>query len=135
MVNSSGQFLRRRVIKDALPSLVSYLVKQQTVSARAGTVYSHTLGFKYESAILNVIGRICYDLEITDIECNKVISAILPYLSHAQPPRLQQVLFLNFYSPYLTVKPMRFTESCGHADLPVARLVRKAYVTKCTTKQ
>ncbi len=97
MVTISGQFLRRRVIKDALPTFISYLVKQQVISAKAGAVYTHTLGFKFQLAILNVIGTVCHDLEITDIECHRVIAAILPYLSQRQPLRLQQVIRLGYY--------------------------------------
>ena len=92
LVNTSGHFLRRRVIKDALPTLVSYLIKQQVISAKAGAIYTQTLGFKFQLAILNVIGTVCRDLDITDIECDKVIVAILPYFSQAQPLRLQQVI-------------------------------------------
>ena len=92
LVNISGHFLRRRVIKDALSTLVSYLIKQQVISAKAGAIYTQTLGFKFQLAILNVIGTVCRDLDITDIECDKVIVAILPYFSQAQPLRLQQVI-------------------------------------------
>ena len=93
MINCSGQFMRRRVIKDAFPSFTSYLKKQHVISLKAGAVYSHTLGFKLQLAILNIIGTMCRDLEIMDIECEKIIAAILPYLSQAQPLRLQQVIY------------------------------------------
>ena len=92
MVNTSGQFMRRRVIKDALPTFTSYLDKQQVTSARAGAVYTHTLGFKLQLAILNVIGPVCHDLKIMDIYCDKVITTMLPYLSQRQPLKLQQVI-------------------------------------------
>ena len=94
MVNTSGQFMRRRVIKDAFPTLISYLKIQQSVSGKAGAIYTHTLRFKLQLAILNVLGIICHDLEITDVECDKVISSIIPYLSQRQPQILQQVCLL-----------------------------------------
>ena len=95
MVSTSGQFMRRRVVKDVLPTFTSYLDKQQVTSARAGSVYTHTLGFKFQLAVLNVIGTLCHDLEITDIDCDKVIASILPYLSQRQPLKLQQVLYVS----------------------------------------
>lgn len=91
MVNTSGEFMRRRVIKDALPTFISYLDKQQVTSARAGAVYTHTLGFKLQLAILNVIGTMCHDLKILDIHCDRVIATMLSYLSQRQPLELQQV--------------------------------------------
>ena len=103
MVNTSGQFMRRRVTKDAFPTLISYLVKQQKISAKAGAIYTQTLGFKFQLAILNAIGTVCHDLEIMDIECDKVVVAILPYLSQAQPLKLQQVICLDEYEPVIQI--------------------------------
>lgn len=90
MVNTAGQFMRRRVIKDVFPALTSFLVKQQAVSLKAGPVYNHTQGFKLQLAILNTIGNLCRDLDISDVDCDKVAWSILPYLSQRQPRQLQQ---------------------------------------------
>ena len=91
MVNTSGQFMRRRVIKEAFPTLTSFLVKQQAVSSKASPIYIHTQGFKFQVAILESIGTLCRDLEVFDVDCDKVVSAVLPYLSERQPQGLQQV--------------------------------------------
>ena len=91
MVNVSGHFMKQRVVKDVLPNLLSYLKKQHSLSANVRTTYSHTMSFKFQLAILNVLGKICHHLDILDIECGKVIAIILPYLSEKQPELLQKV--------------------------------------------
>lgn len=90
MVNTSGQFMRRRVIKDAFPALTSFLVKQQTVSLKAGPIYCHTQGFKFQLAILKTVVILCRDLDISGVDCDEVVSCIVPYLSQRQPRELQQ---------------------------------------------
>ena len=92
MVGTSDQFMRRRVIKEAFPALTSFLVKQQEVSLRAGTIYSHTQGFKFQLVILNTLCILCRDLDISGVECDGIVSCIAPYLNEKQPQELQQVL-------------------------------------------
>ncbi|KAF6089690.1 TELO2 interacting protein 1 [Phyllostomus discolor] len=85
-----GDFLRSRFCKDVLPKLASSLVTQAPVSARAGPVYSHTLAFKLQLAVLQGLGPLCERLDLGEGDLNKVADACLIYLSAKQPVKLQE---------------------------------------------
>ncbi|XP_045430634.1 TELO2-interacting protein 1 homolog isoform X2 [Pipistrellus kuhlii] len=85
-----GDFLRSRFCKDVLPKLAGSLVSQAPVSARAGPVYSHTLAFKLQLAVLQGLGPLCERLDLGEGDLNKVADACLIYLSAKQPVKLQE---------------------------------------------
>ncbi|XP_058418697.1 TELO2-interacting protein 1 homolog [Diceros bicornis minor] len=85
-----GDFLRSRFCKDVLPKLAGSLVTQAPVSARAGPVYSHTLAFKLQLAVLQGLGPLCEKLDLGEGDLNKVADACLIYLSAKQPVKLQE---------------------------------------------
>ncbi|XP_031724708.1 TELO2-interacting protein 1 homolog isoform X1 [Anarrhichthys ocellatus] len=85
-----GDFLRRRVSKEVLPKLSSSLVRQAPVSAKAGPVYTHTLAYKLQLAVLQGLGSLCQRLDLGDADLDAVCEACLPYLSCRQPIRLQE---------------------------------------------
>ncbi|KAM6162974.1 TELO2-interacting protein 1 homolog [Rhynchocyon petersi] len=85
-----GDFLRSRFCKDVLPKLAGSLVTQAPVSARAGPVYSHTLAFKLQLAVLQGLGPLCESLDLGEGDLNKVADACLIYLSAKQPVKLQE---------------------------------------------
>ncbi|XP_036085317.1 TELO2-interacting protein 1 homolog isoform X3 [Rousettus aegyptiacus] len=85
-----GDFLRSRFCKDVLPKLAGSLVTQAPVSARAGPVYSHTLAFKLQLAVLQGLGPLCESLDLGEGDLNKVADACLIYLSAKQPMKLQE---------------------------------------------
>ncbi|NXO27232.1 TTI1 protein, partial [Cisticola juncidis] len=85
-----GDFLRQRFSKDVLPKLTSSLLSQAPVSARAGPVYSHTLAFKLQLAVLQGLGSLCERLDMGESDLNKVADACLVYLSARQPVKLQE---------------------------------------------
>ncbi|KAM5304977.1 TELO2-interacting protein 1 homolog [Glossophaga mutica] len=85
-----GDFLRSRFCKDILPKLASSLVTQAPISARAGPVYSHTLAFKLQLAVLQGLGPLCETLDLGEGDLNKVAGACLIYLSAKQPVKLQE---------------------------------------------
>ncbi|XP_062060169.1 TELO2-interacting protein 1 homolog [Lepus europaeus] len=87
---SCGDFLRSRFSKDVLPKLAGSLVTQAPVSARAGPVYSHTLAFKLQLAVLQGLGPLCERLDLGEGDLNKVADACLIYLSAKQPMKLQE---------------------------------------------
>lgn len=67
-----GDFLRRRVSKEVLPKLSSSLARQAPVSAKAGPVYSHTLAYKLQLAVLQGLGSLCQRLDLgTKIQTHK----------------------------------------------------------------
>lgn len=85
-----GDFLRTRFCKDVLPKLTGSLVTQAPVSARTGPVYSHTLAFKLQLAVLQGLGPLCEKLDLGEGDLNKVADACLIYLSAKQPVKLQE---------------------------------------------
>uniref|UniRef100_K7F9Y3 TELO2 interacting protein 1 n=1 Tax=Pelodiscus sinensis TaxID=13735 RepID=K7F9Y3_PELSI len=64
LAEACGDFLRRRFSTDVLPKLASSLESQAPVSARAGPVYSHTLAFKLQLAVLQGLGALCETLDL-----------------------------------------------------------------------
>lgn len=62
---SCGDFLRKRVSKEVLPRLTSSLMKQAEVSARSGPVYTHTLAYKLQLAVLQGLGPLCVKLDLS----------------------------------------------------------------------
>uniref|UniRef100_A0A8C6UUF7 TELO2 interacting protein 1 n=1 Tax=Neogobius melanostomus TaxID=47308 RepID=A0A8C6UUF7_9GOBI len=158
---TSGDFLRRRVSKEVLPKLSSSLLRQAPVSARAGPVYSHSLAFKLQLAVLEGLGSLCQRLDLGEEDLDKVCEACLPYLSCKQPARLQEACLsvfrhliqvdpdtfwftLNelhcpsdFTPPHLELQPVRL---CGmgrprdeYTD-NVLRLLREEFNSQITTK-
>ena len=59
-----GDFLRGRVSKEVLPRLGASLARQAPVSARAGPVYTHTLAYKLQLAVLQGLGSLCLRLDL-----------------------------------------------------------------------
>ncbi|NXO74150.1 TTI1 protein, partial [Phainopepla nitens] len=90
LAQTCGDFLRQRFSKDVLPKLTSSLLSQAPVSARAGPVYSHTLAFKLQLAVLQGLGSLCERLDMGENDLNKVADACLIYLSARQPVKLQE---------------------------------------------
>nr|XP_033818892.1 TELO2-interacting protein 1 homolog isoform X2 [Geotrypetes seraphini] len=90
LARSCGDFLRRRFSKDVLPKLTGSLVAQAPVSAKAGPIYSHTLAFKLQLAVLQGLGQLCEKLDMNESDLVKVANACLPYLSARQPTKLQE---------------------------------------------
>ncbi|XP_048177486.1 TELO2-interacting protein 1 homolog [Corvus hawaiiensis] len=90
LAQTCGDFLRQRFSKDVLPKLTSSLLSQAPVSAKAGPVYSHTLAFKLQLAVLQGLGSLCERLDMGESDLNKVADACLIYLSAKQPVKLQE---------------------------------------------
>lgn len=61
---SCGDFLRKRVSKEVLPRLTSSLSRQAETSARAGPMYTHTLAYKLQLAVLQGLGPLCVRLDL-----------------------------------------------------------------------
>ncbi|KGL80233.1 TELO2-interacting protein 1, partial [Tinamus guttatus] len=90
LAQKCGDFLRQRFSKDVLPKLASSLLSQAPASARAGPVYSHTLAFKLQLAVLQGLGSLCEKLDMGESDLNKVADASVIYLSARQPRKLQE---------------------------------------------
>ncbi|XP_053574057.1 TELO2-interacting protein 1 homolog [Bombina bombina] len=98
LVSSCRDFLRQRVCKDALPAFLNSLRSQAPVSARASPIYSHTLGFKLQLALLEGLGTLCVALGLGDGDLLEVLDSCMLYLSVRQPSKLQETAFSVFLS-------------------------------------
>ncbi|NXU53564.1 TTI1 protein, partial [Turnix velox] len=115
LAQKCGDFLRQRFSKDVLPKLTSSLINQAPASARAGPVYSHTLAFKLQLAVLQGLGFLCEKLDMGESDLNKVADACLIYLSAKQPVKLQeaaQSVFLHLMHMDPDSTWLLLTESC-----------------------
>ena len=99
MAECSGDFMKRRVIKDVLPKLLSLLEKQAVVSLKASEGYTHSQAFKLQHASLEGLGRLCKQLDISEQHLDDVTRVCCSYLSSRQPMDLQKVTIKarNFY--------------------------------------
>ncbi|XP_029363073.1 TELO2-interacting protein 1 homolog [Echeneis naucrates] len=96
LVGTCGDFLRRRVSKDVLPKLSSLLRRQAKISAKAGPIYSHTVAYKLQLAVLQGLGSLCQRLDLGESDLDSVCEACLPYLSCRQPIHLQEACLSVF---------------------------------------
>lgn len=115
--DACGDFLRRRVSKEVLPKLCSSLLRQAPVSARAGPVYSHTLAFKLQLAVLQGLGSLCQRLDLGEDDLDKVCEACIPYLSCRQPARLQ-VACLSVFRHLIQEDPDTFWFTLNEVHCP-----------------
>lgn len=111
-------FLRRRVSKEVLPKLSSSLIRQAPVSARAGPVYTHTLAYKLQLAVLQGLGSLCQRLDLGEEDLDKVCEACLPYLSCRQPVRLQEAC-LSVFRHLIEVDPDMFWFTLNELHCPL----------------
>ncbi|KAI1892305.1 hypothetical protein AGOR_G00131970 [Albula goreensis] len=91
-----GDFLRKRVSKEVLPKVTKSLLKQAPVSAKAGPIYTHSLAYKLQLAVLQGLGSLCLWLDVVDADLDSVTEACLPYLSSRQPVKLQEACISVF---------------------------------------
>ncbi|CAH1773622.1 unnamed protein product [Owenia fusiformis] len=92
MTEISGDFMRRRIVKDILPRLMDFLKKQALISAKAGQTYKFTSVCKLQLAILQTMGDMAKQINLheNEIEFDHVLTAFLPYLHSVQPQVLQK---------------------------------------------
>ncbi|KAF3860063.1 hypothetical protein F7725_000318 [Dissostichus mawsoni] len=109
-----GDFLRRRVSKEVLPKLSSSLLRQAPTSAKAGPVYTHTLNYKLQLAVLQGLGSLCQRLSL---ELDAVCEACLPYLSCRQPIRLQEAA-ISVFQHLIQVDPDAFWFTLNELHCP-----------------
>uniref|UniRef100_A0A8P4GI22 TELO2-interacting protein 1 homolog n=1 Tax=Dicentrarchus labrax TaxID=13489 RepID=A0A8P4GI22_DICLA len=112
-----GDFLRRRVSKEILPKLRSSLARQAPISAKAGPVYTHTLAYKLQLAVLQGLGSLCQRLDLGEADLDAVCEACLPYLSCRQPIRLQEAS-LSVFQHLIQVDPDTFWFTLNELHCP-----------------
>ncbi|XP_049436884.1 TELO2-interacting protein 1 homolog [Epinephelus fuscoguttatus] len=112
-----GDFLRRRVSKEVLPKLSSSLARQAPVSAKAGPIYTHTLAYKLQLAVLQGLGSLCQRLDLGEADLDAVCEACLPYLSCRQPIRLQEAS-LSVFHHLIQVDPDAFWFTLNELHCP-----------------
>lgn len=112
-----GDFLRRRVSKEVLPKLSSSLTRQAPISAKAGPVYTHTLAYKLQLAVLEGLGSLCHRLDLGEADLDAVCEACLPYLSCRQPIRLQEAS-ISVFRHLIQVDPDAFWFTLNELHCP-----------------
>ncbi|XP_015235926.1 PREDICTED: TELO2-interacting protein 1 homolog [Cyprinodon variegatus] len=112
-----GDFLRRRVSKEVLPKLSSSLTRQAPISAKAGPVYTHTLAYKLQLAVLQGLGSLCQRLDLAEADLDAVCEACLPYLSCRQPIKLQEAC-LSVFRHLIQVDPDTFWLTLNEIHCP-----------------
>uniref|UniRef100_A0A3B5BAD0 TELO2 interacting protein 1 n=1 Tax=Stegastes partitus TaxID=144197 RepID=A0A3B5BAD0_9TELE len=112
-----GDFMRRRVSKEVLPKLSASLAQQAPVSAKAGPVYTHTLAYKLQLAVLQGLGSLCQRLDLGEADLDAVCEACLPYLSCRQPVRLQEAC-LSVFRRLIQVDPDVFWFALNELHCP-----------------
>uniref|UniRef100_A0A3Q4BIQ5 Uncharacterized protein n=1 Tax=Mola mola TaxID=94237 RepID=A0A3Q4BIQ5_MOLML len=112
-----GDFLRHRVSKEILPKLSSSLARQAPISARAGPVYTHTMAYKLQLAVLQGLGSLCQRLDLGENDLDAVCEACLPYLSCRQPIRLQEAS-LSAFRHLIEVDPDAFWFTLNELHCP-----------------
>lgn len=95
MAEVSGDFMKRRVIKDALPPLCTFLSQQSPVSLKAGPVYTHSQAYKLQLIIIEGLGQLSVQLGFAAADLSQITETCLPYLSVRQPSQLQQVSIMK----------------------------------------
>ncbi|XP_047424450.1 TELO2-interacting protein 1 homolog [Mugil cephalus] len=110
-------FLRRRVSKEVLPKLSASLARQAPISAKAGPVYTHTLAYKLQLAVLQGLGSLCQRLNLGEADLDAVCEACLPYLSCRQPIRLQEAC-LSVFRHLIQVDPDTFWFTLNELHCP-----------------
>ncbi|XP_061128137.1 TELO2-interacting protein 1 homolog [Syngnathus typhle] len=115
--HTCGDFLRRRVSKEVLPKLTSSLVKQASISAKSGPVYTHTLAYKLQLTVLEGLGSLCQSLDLDEEDLDIVCDACLPYLSCRQPIGLQQAC-LSVFHHLIQVDPDAFWLTLNEIHCP-----------------
>ena len=91
MTEASGTFMQRRVIKDVVPTMITFLNKQAEVSIKTGPLYSQSQSFKLQLTVLRSLGFLCRQLDISDTNLSPAVWVCSQYLSCRQPIELQQV--------------------------------------------
>ncbi|XP_025082798.1 TELO2-interacting protein 1 homolog isoform X2 [Pomacea canaliculata] len=94
MCSLCGDFIRKRVEKDILPTLLHFLLKQSATSEGSGSAYQYTLDYKLQKTLLTTLGDIAYMMELDGVALEQVIDSCQPYLNERQPQKLQE-LFSN----------------------------------------
>lgn len=108
-----GDFLRSRFCKDVLPKLASSLITQAPISARAGPIYSHTLAFKLQLAVLQGLGPLCESLDLgryhMGLLASELARDLMPPTLHPLPSSACIPHLPSYILPSIYPGPLIFT--------------------------
>nr|CAI5820378.1 unnamed protein product [Callosobruchus analis] len=90
----SKEFIRMRTTKEVLPYIVQLMKKQSTESYMKdrGSAYRYSQAYKLQLCVLQGIGRVTVDLDITEDKIGEVLDMLVLYLSNKQPVPLQEAV-------------------------------------------
>jgi len=96
MSSTCKDFILKRALKEAIPSLLNFLNsqlkishKKQAPSSHVSSAYAFTVGFRFQLAILDKIGQLVVDLSINQEPLWRILDVLFQYLSCWQPKELQ----------------------------------------------
>ncbi|KAG7251970.1 hypothetical protein CRUP_002767, partial [Coryphaenoides rupestris] len=81
-------------------------------------VYSHTLAYKLQLAVLQGLGALCQRLRLGEADLDAVCDACIPYLSCRQPIKLQEAC-LSVFHHLIQVDPDAFWLTLSQLHSPV----------------
>ncbi|ESO83680.1 hypothetical protein LOTGIDRAFT_169160 [Lottia gigantea] len=96
IVDNSGEFLMKRVVKNICPVIKQFLYSQAKISMKSGTMYSYTINYKLQLVYLQSLGHLAYMLKLQSYDLDVLVSSCLPYLSCHQHIALQQACLKTF---------------------------------------
>lgn len=93
----SREFIRARTLRDVLPCLLDILKRTAKDSLKnESDAYKMSQKYKLQLCLLNGIGELSLDMDLTEKEIDTILETITPYLSNRQPQTLQDSCFHTF---------------------------------------
>ncbi|KAF5398355.1 hypothetical protein PHET_08590 [Paragonimus heterotremus] len=86
----AGDFLRARASSEVMPPLLNFLIRGAGVSAGASHSYRHLTSYRVQKQLLQQMGSLCGQLNLSSETLRSVIHVLIIYLEDEQPPGLQQ---------------------------------------------
>ncbi|XP_075231427.1 telo2 interacting protein 1 isoform X2 [Lycorma delicatula] len=126
LASTSKDFIRFRVLREVLPPVCNVLKNKAAESILKDTksAYRLTQQYKLQKCLLEGLGQLAVDIELTEYNINEIMDAATPYLNSLQPQPLQSAcieLFrtvttvsrdlvwlhlINIWSPTNLLKPL-----------------------------
>ncbi|KAA3675818.1 TELO2-interacting protein 1, partial [Paragonimus westermani] len=86
----AGDFLRARASSEIMPPLLNFLIRGAGVSAGASRSYRHLTSYRVQKQLLEQMGPLCRQLNLSSETLRSVIHVLIIYLEDEQPHGLQQ---------------------------------------------
>lgn len=99
LVHSCPDFVRYRVLTEALPKVIGFLGSQANVSRnRFSRAHLASQAYKFQKLVLSSMAMLVQYLDPAPIDVKKIVQTTSLYLSDRQNPELQVAIFLPTFS-------------------------------------